>query len=109
MVITRETDKDIQVSQTTTIASKIKTSAKMNLLVYKYKTSDQELDIWLQTNQKTNLRTCCNKLITSATISVLQPSTIKIYWIDKELNDLALLITNGNTQVYGSDILKEIF
>lgn len=88
---------------------KIIANARRTIALFPVKTAELGLDSYLKSNYGLGLRQMCLKLVLSATYSSNGDGEIIITFIDKELDKIAALITYGNLELKGSDILKCAF
>lgn len=86
----------------------IKTKAPRYLLIYPKRTTEVTLDRYLKENYGQQLIPLCLKIIKVIKISEAPENTLVITIPNKELDTLAHLITYGNSEVAGSDILKVV-
>lgn len=88
---------------------KITASARRTVSYFSMKTAEMGLDSYLNSKYGLGLKQMCLKLILSATYSKNTEHEIIVTFIDKELDNIAALITYGNTELRGSNILKCAF
>lgn len=89
--------------------SRIKFSALARLARYYFSGQEQNLNKYLQENYNITLFKACEKLANNFNLNI-DKSKDQIYIsFDKELDKLASLITYGNLQIKGSNIIKKIF
>lgn len=84
-------------------------SARAKILFYNFNTTDKLLDKYLRQNLKIDLRSACIYLLTNCKMYKNKDNTITVKFISKKADLLAALITYGNRQVKGSEILSIAF
>lgn len=82
--------------------------SRQKIYLYKNGAAEIILNNYLKTNYNITLKAACI-LITSNAKAYMDENMIIYKVIDKKLNDLAGLITYGNLEINGSDILKAAF
>jgi len=95
-------NKDFMVSQ-------IKASAWKVLAFYRVRTSEYALDKYLRETYNLGLREAGLHILRNSTFHKTYDKSIVVLFKDKNIDKLATLITYGNGQVHGSDILKQMF
>jgi len=83
--------------------------ARTVILFHKLKASEQKLNEYLKANYNLDLKLACIHLIQHCKIYKDLDQNIIILFPVKKDDKLASLITYGNNEVNGSDILKQAF
>lgn len=84
-------------------------AARAKILFYKLTPTDKLLDQYLIENYKVNLRGACMYLLVNCKIYRDKDNVILVKFNTKKADNLAALITYGNRQVRGSNILNIAF
>lgn len=84
-------------------------SARSKILFYNLNTTDKILDKYLKQNLHIDLRSACLYLLTNCRMYRDKDNTIIVKFNTKSADNLAALITYGNRQVKGSNILNIAF
>ena len=83
--------------------------SKQKIHLYKNGVREIALNNYLKENYNINLKAACLLIVSNVTIKTNLDTRI-IYTInDEQLSMLAKLITYGNLEIQGSDILKAVF
>lgn len=91
------------------IKLKIHRIARRNIALYKLTPAEVQLDRYCRKNYGRTLKQICIKLLLNAQITQESPTSYFIIFTDKQLDTLANLITYGNLEIRGSNILKTMF
>lgn len=84
-------------------------AARAKILFYKLTPTDKLLDQYLVTNYKVNLRGACMYLLVNCKIYRDKDNIILVKFNTAKADKLASLITYGNRQIRGSEILNIAF
>jgi len=84
--------------------------AMFRVINYPMRTNEQKLSQYLMENYQTDLKSMCKKIIRNASITTEDvDKTFIVTFLNPELDKLATLITYGNEQTPGSNILRAAF
>ena len=86
---------------------KLRRRAPRNLIIIPRRTAEIALDKYLKKNYNQQLIPLCLKILRGIKIIKAPDKTLLITIPNKELDKFAQLITYGNSEVEGSNILKE--
>jgi len=89
--------------------SSLNMTARKIILALPLVIDDVQMNNYLMTNYKLNLRQACLLILNDAQFSANPNNEIIITFKTKKYNDLASLITYGNSELQGSKILKKAF
>ena len=84
----------------------VKQVAWRRLAQYYLKGNDIKLEEYCQKNYKRSLKLVCIWLVSKLQIMNSGATTYCIFWVDKQLDELARIITYGDGELAGSNILK---
>ena len=84
-------------------------NARAKILFYKFNTTDKLLDSYLKQHIKLDLRSACIYLLTNCRMYKDKDNTIIVKFNTQKADNLAALITYGNSEVKGSQILSSAF
>ena len=85
------------------------TTARRTVLLYKMGSAEKELHKYLSEHYGIGLKPLCLKLLQNIRVSTDTENTVIITFKNKKYDEIAELITNGNSEVHGSDILQVAF
>lgn len=89
--------------------NRIKISAIARLAKYKYNGQEKNLDKYLRETYNTSLFDTCMQLTEKFKLNIDKSNNELYISFDKDLDKIASLITYGNLQIKGSNILRSIF
>lgn len=88
---------------------KIIADARFRVLSYPMRHTEQALDIYLKQNYKQSLKQLSLKIALSCSVLDDFGDEFTVVFNDKIIDKLANLITYGNSEIKGSDIIKFAF
>lgn len=89
-------------------AYRAKRLAYKALALYSFGVTEALISQFLQSQYKLNIHTACKKIIQNLNFSLNYQGEIIAKIPDKELNEIARIITYGTGRIPGSQILKQI-
>ena len=94
----------------TALTSKVKSDARYSILAYPMRSTELQLDQYLQKNFKYNLKSLCLYILDHIQVAK-SPGSLDytIFLTDPKLDTFANLVTFGNSSTPGSQILKNSF
>ena len=86
-----------------------KASSYRTILLFPMHTAEKKLELYLRKNYGLSLKAVCIQLWAASKVVTADSKIFKTIFTNKNLDSLAELITYGNSEVSGSNILKEAF
>ena len=86
-----------------------KASSYRTILLFPMRAAERKLERYLHKKYGLSLKAACIQLWTASKVVTTDNKIFKTIFTDKDLDNLAELITYGNAEVGGSSILKEAF
>lgn len=83
--------------------------ARRIIICYPMRTEELRLEIYLQEHFGIGLKQCCLDILQKCKCMMSSTGSLMTVITDPKLDKLAKLITYGNDEVFGSNILKDAF
>jgi len=84
-------------------------AARRTIILFPLKADEVKINNYLLNNYKITLKTLCLKILNNLQISNNSSGDLLIKIKNPDLDKLARLITYGNSELFGSKILKKAF